>query len=167
MEDFVHTFQQYYKDGKNGTKDCRWFAGFYILQRLIIYIVFTLTLSTLFYNLAVLVIIPFAIVIIVVQPYKEEYKIFNTVDAVMVMVEALWCSTVNSLNYANMKNRNHVKFISVLIGILSLYPLMYVTVVALHWVYKRGVCGFEIIRSRPLLTESLPDRLVNSKEYSQ
>ena len=105
LEDFVHTFQQYYKDGKNGTKDCRWFAGFYFLQRLILYIVFTLTLSAFFYNLAVLVIIPSAIVIIVVQPYKEEYKIFNTVDAVMVMAEALWCSTVNSLNYANMKDR--------------------------------------------------------------
>ena len=29
LDMYVHSFQQYYKDGSNGTRDCRWFAGFF------------------------------------------------------------------------------------------------------------------------------------------
>ena len=166
LEDFVHTFQRYYKDGKDGTMDCRWFAGFYILQKLILSIVFVFTLIALFYNMAVFVIIPSAIVIIVVQPYKKEYEIYNTIDAVMLLAEGLFCSTVNSLNFANVGDRSYVKFISALAGIAALYPLMYITAVAIHWAYRRGLFGFKIIRSNISPTESLPDRLINSDKYS-
>ena len=34
VETFVNSFQKYYKDGSNGTRDVRWFAGFFILFKL-------------------------------------------------------------------------------------------------------------------------------------
>ena len=46
---FVHTFQQYYKDGRNGSMDCRWFAGFYFVVRIGIFLNYGLILSGLTY----------------------------------------------------------------------------------------------------------------------
>ena len=34
LDMYVHSFQQYYKDGSNGTRDCRWFAGFFLIVQL-------------------------------------------------------------------------------------------------------------------------------------
>ena len=45
---FVDSFQKYYKDGSNGTWDCRWFAGFLILMKSLIYTVFAATQTDMF-----------------------------------------------------------------------------------------------------------------------
>ena len=37
LDRFVDAFQKYYKDGSDGTWDCRWFAGFFILFKLFAY----------------------------------------------------------------------------------------------------------------------------------
>ena len=39
LDEFVYAFHQYYKDGSEGSMDCRWFATFYLLMRLGFYTV--------------------------------------------------------------------------------------------------------------------------------
>ena len=41
----MNTFQQYYKDGTNGTWDCMWFAGFLIVIKIIGFVVYAISLS--------------------------------------------------------------------------------------------------------------------------
>ena len=46
LDEFVDTFQKYYKDGSNGSWDCRWFAGFFILFKAFLYLCYALTPSS-------------------------------------------------------------------------------------------------------------------------
>ena len=75
---FVHTFQQYYKDGRSGTMDCRWFAGFYFVVRICTFLIYALTLNDISYLCLACFAILLAIFLLVVQPYKKEYAFFNT-----------------------------------------------------------------------------------------
>ena len=45
VDQYVNTFQQYYKDGSNGTRDCRWFAGFLFLVRSTLFVIYSYSLS--------------------------------------------------------------------------------------------------------------------------
>ena len=65
---FIDAFQGYYKDGTNGTLDCRYFAAAFLLARILLFIIFTLTQTTLFYGAALLVFILLVMVIVTVQP---------------------------------------------------------------------------------------------------
>ena len=58
-------------------------------MRLSFYVLFAMTFSAFFYNLAVVFIIVCVVVMIVVQPYKKEYENFNILDTVMMLLMAL------------------------------------------------------------------------------
>ena len=45
LRTFVETFQGCYKDGTNGTRDCRYFAGLYFIFRIIIIFIATVLIS--------------------------------------------------------------------------------------------------------------------------
>ena len=81
---FVHTFQQYYKDGRSGTMDCRWFAGFYFVVRICMFLSYGLTLSGLTYYLLITLFISMTILLLILllitEPYKREYAFFNILD---------------------------------------------------------------------------------------
>ena len=52
LQEFMGTFNKYYKDGSDGTIDCCWFAAFYIINRLGFYFMLFFTMTSIFYNLA-------------------------------------------------------------------------------------------------------------------
>ena len=69
VEEFLHAFQQYYKDGTNGTTDCRWYAAYYILFNLGLYIITSCTLSAIIFILATMYCIIIAAIVLLVEPY--------------------------------------------------------------------------------------------------
>ena len=77
VDDYVNSFQQYYKDGSNDTWDCRWFAGFYILVRAVAFGTYALSLGEKSVVLLICVLIFGAATILIVSLYKEEYGLFN------------------------------------------------------------------------------------------
>ena len=80
VDQYVNTFQQYYKDGSNGTWDCRWFAGFLFLIRSTLFVIYSYSLSEISdIQLSVVSVIG-AIITLIVQPYKEEYDVFNIIN---------------------------------------------------------------------------------------
>ena len=164
IDEFVYVFHQYYKDGSDGSMDCRWFAGFYLLMRLGFYVLFEMTVSSFFYNLAVVFTIVCVVVVIVVQPYKKEYENFNILDTVMVLVLALCLASITCLNTANVKNRSYDESFFVLLVLIALLPLVYLCMVTVHWIYHRGFLGFKIT-TQPARTPDLPDRILHSREY--
>ena len=164
LDEFVYAFYQYYKDGSDGSMDCRWFAAFYLLMRLSLYTLFAVVFSAFFFNLTLVFTIVCVVVIIVVQPYKKEYDNFNILDTVMILVMALWVAGVTSLNSANVMNRLHVRSSFLFIGLVSLFPLVYLCMVTLHWLYHRGFLGFKI-PTQAACTPDLPDRILHSREY--
>jgi len=76
---FTDAFQGAYKNGSNGTRDCRWFAVIYPSTRILWYIIYALTLSSFTYVLITISLIGVVVLIIVVQPYKKLLIIQLTV----------------------------------------------------------------------------------------
>ena len=160
LDEFVNTFQKYYKDGTNGTFDCRWFAGFFILTRSLAYSVYAVSLSDVSHILIGILCIVAATIIVMVEPYKEEYKIFNVVSAILFLWEALFFTTTvyKSAAYILQPELGD-RFASVIV--LALVPLVYIIVVVLHHLIRR----FRGQKGGDGLTSSLPHRLLHSDQY--
>ena len=130
---FIDGFQGCYKDGTNGTRDCRYFAAAFLFVRILLFIVFSLSLTGLFYGAAVLVFIPLVIAIVVVQPYKPRFSTYNAVDSVLVLLLALTCATAVCIDLAGQEAHRWLKFSILLAFIVAVVPLIYISVVTLHW----------------------------------
>ena len=153
LDEFVYAFHQYYKDGSDGSMDCRWFAAFYLLMRLGFYVLFAMTYRALFYNLSVVFTVVCAVVMIVVQPYKKEYENFNILDTVVMLVLALGLASITCLNTAIIKNRIYFKILFLFTTlIIAILPPVYLCMVTVHWIYRRGFLGFKIITQAAHLT---------------
>ena len=177
---FIDAFQGCYKDGTNGTRNCRYFAAAFLLARILLFIIFTLTQTTLFYGAALLVFILLVMVIPIVQPYKPRFSTYNAVDSVLVLLMALWCATIVCVTIAGLKAHQLVTTFLLLTFIVELLPLFYVSCVTLHWMCSRGqfgrrmvgrVCGWIGRNCRRSFVdgseESLPDRLIHPDEYEE
>ena len=134
---FMDSFQGCYKDGTNGTRDCRYFAGVYFLLRILLFLTFGMTLTVLFYSIATILFILMGIVIIIVRPYNDQYKVYNKVDAIMVLNQALITASVLCQVFANIKGERFKTFSTFLVGIFSAVPLIYIIVITVHWIYTR------------------------------
>ena len=163
VKEFLHAFQQYYKDGTNGTADCRWYAAYYILVNLGFYILCTFTLSGIFYILAIVYFILIALVVLLVEPYKEEYAFYSIVDCVQYLLLAVFCSSIMFSNFTGHFQRKYMfyaYFVSV--GMASI-PFIYIAALVIYKIGKRS--GLTFCKTESSLNESLPHRLYNSNEY--
>ena len=163
VQEFLQAFQKYYKDGTNGTKDCRWYAGYYILSLLGMYLLYTFTLGGFTYMLAILYCTILAIVVLIVEPYKEEYAIYNVLDTVLFLWQAFFAASVSVLNFAGMLQRAYLiaGYVSTVIG--SIVPLIFIGAVVIRWILGRIRC----LKARKVsdFDASLAHRITNSGEY--
>ena len=175
---FVDAFQGYYKDGTKGTQDCRYFAGVYLLMRLILFILFAVIRNGMYCAVAILALIGVAMVIARVQPYKAEFAAYNAIDSIFILALAMWYGTIVCLNIAAVKARNLVRTFIIVSFLVAAFPLLYLIVVFLCWICSRRGIGqrlFDSIKTRigsvcrrahgTGLEESLPDRLINLHRY--
>ena len=160
LDEFVETFQKYYKDGCNGTWDCRWFAGFFILFKSSTYLVYAINESyNSFFLLLLLLAIIGVVVVVIVEPYKEEYSVFNTIFAILFLwVVLLIVSVSKDILYIVLQVALSDHYISS--AIFALIPLVYIIGVAVYHCIRRfrGKKGNDV-------TSSLPDRLLHSDQY--
>ena len=164
LDEFVYAFHQYYKDGSDGSMDCRWFSAFFLLMKLNFFVLFAMTVGGFFYNLAVIFTTVCVAVVIVVQPYKKEYENFNILDTVIMLLLALWLASITCLNVAVLENRFYEKSAFLLVGLVGLFSPVYLCMVTVHWLYHRGFLGFKIT-TQAARTPDLPDRILHSGDY--
>ena len=160
LDEFVDTFQKYYKDGSNGTWDCRWFAGFFILFKAFMYLGYAVTPSdnSLFFQEMFIAIVG-ATIVVIVQPYKEEYSVFNIICANLFLWGGLMFVFVGKDNlYVMFQMDLSDHYLSC--AVLGLIPLVYIIGVAVYHCIRRfrGQKGDDV-------TSSLPDRLLHSDQY--
>ena len=153
-------FQRYYKDGSNGTWDCRWFAGFFILIKLLAYVAYAVSLGIMSFILVTLLFLVAAIITVIVEPYKDEYKVYNVISANLFLWEALFFTLIinrfAAYIYEKKLNDNFASVIA-----LALVPLVYIIVVVPHHLIRR----FRGQKGGDGLTSSLPHRLLHSDQY--
>lgn len=166
LDEFIQTLSQYYKDGSDGSMDCRWFAAYYLIARLGLYIIATFTMTGIFYNILFVYSIIAVIPIIIVEPYKEEYKRYNVFDPVLWLIQSLWLSGITAVNIANLVDRVAVKALFIYSAAVSLFPVAYFCILTVRWLHQRGLLGCRPAGSRIGTPDQLPDRLMNSALYA-
>ena len=163
LDQFVTTFNQYYKDGsEEGTVDCRWFAAVYPIMRLVSYLSAMLTLNEFYYTLSVPLNVMFAVFFIAVQPYKKDYAVFNIVDAVIMLFIALFYAGITCVNTSSWEETIFLNPLFIFTCLVTLFPLAYMSALVLHWLYKLEICCFQCkALEKVSITESLPYRLAH------
>ena len=165
LDKVMYSFNQYYKDGRDGSMDCRWFAAFYVLTRLGFYMNLFFTRTALTYNLLFVYSLICSLVVVIAQPYKKEYDRYNVLDPIITIVAALFFGGMVGVNLSDKIDRVFVKSFFIYTGIIALFPLVCLCIVALWRVCGRGVFGCRPMCQKDPLVPDLPDRILNSDRY--
>ena len=100
LHTFMDTFQGGFKDGTNGTRDCRYFAAVYLIVRMALYI--SLGISIVTFNITMIngVLLLFGVLLVMFQPYKKS--LHNKIDisivfTMMVIFSSAWLFEVDDI----------------------------------------------------------------------
>jgi len=126
---FMDAFQGDYKDGYDGTRDCRYFPVVYFILQVALVAVYGSTLSVFYYPVAAILLLAVVPFIAVVQPYKVIYynffDIFLVVNLTGLYALALFLDVSRS-GFIAVSSR-------VLVIVLTMLPFV---CTAGYWLYK-------------------------------
>lgn len=174
---FVDSFQGCYKDGTDGTRDCRYFSTVYIVFRIVSTAAYAITLDVYLYSLASLMLVIIAILFFVFQPYKK--LLYNYVDVILCLNFAMVTISITALSVATAKQPSFIELSMCLAIIFSTAPLVYIKVIVWHWIIvkKRIPQRLLLSMTRSLQgpnpenyeqsEDSFPHRILFPEQYSQ
>ncbi len=172
LHTFMDNFLGCYKDGTNGTRDCRYFAGMYIGVRMLILLIFALCVGVITYTVEIVCLLLFTALLVIVRPHKND--VFNNLDALLifgvtiVFVAILSTAAITADVYW---------FTAVVIVYGAAIPIVAYPIVVLshrifrqagvrwHSCYKLRNVVSKLLRLSTSIEESLPDRVVNAGRY--
>lgn len=136
LQTFSDAFQGYYSDGTNGTRDFRFFPAVYLLTRVILFIAYSFTLTGYFYFVATTYLICLVIFILILQPYKAAFAKYLKIDALLILVLALFFGSLGGVLLAQDKEQEFILPTVVVCTIFGLIPLIYITAILVWWCRK-------------------------------
>ena len=136
LKTFMDAFQGCYSDGRNGGPDRRFFAGLYLIFRVVIFVIFNLQIPHIiaYFSLTVTCII-IIILIAFLQPYKVMF--FNKLDIVFAFILASFFG-LHILGFSYFETTFHVP--TPIIGIfycLSIIPFIYILGLILLRIFQK------------------------------
>ena len=173
VDAFVNCFQGYYKDGTNGTRDCRYFSVTFFLIQIILMSSFVITKSIYCFLLGAIVTVVVMFVVVAVQPYKEQFKTYTLADSFMLSIVALVFITATAVDEASVKSIFFRNPSIIFFGVLECIPALYMIglIIWLIFVKKKlhrklccicsNVKDYEEFHN----TDGLPDRIENPRIY--
>ena len=150
---FVDSFQGCYKDGTEpGTYDLRWFSAYGLVLRLGICMLFTLTLSVMFFVYTLLLILIVLIFLVNFQPHKSSVSHHTTIDITFLILLVLHYLSVLGFNIIILKGQQYLYLIFMLTFFSCFIPIIYLVFITLQWMYlKRKWSGRFLTRVKTLL----------------
>ena len=138
---FVDSFQGCYKDGTEpGTFDCRWFSGCTLLIRILLFVIYSLTLSGVFFVYIIISLVIFLIAIINTNPYKKESVRYPSTDSAFFLFLNLVYTVLLGRQTDVTAKFKHIEM-TISGFIFAFVPLFYTTVIIISWLvtrFKRG-----------------------------
>ena len=168
LHTFMDTFQGSFKDGTNGTRDCRYFAAVYLIVRVALYVSLGVSIVTFSISMINGVLLLFALLLVMFQPYKKS--LYNKIDiflifAMMVFLSLAWVFEIVDIWFERAIDR----FVLLL---LSPIPLLYPLCLLSHHVWKNSerlqaaitrirVAFFQRVAAQQQTEASLPQQVLN------
>ena len=151
LQIFMECFQGYYRDRTDRGWECRYYAAVYPAFRIAAYIIYSFTLSNINYVVFILLCLGVVATVLLVQPYKKRYALYNKFDAVMIILVLVFitCSLASVLAIVDTQQiTGNVGMIAA--GVVATAPLVYFTVKALlllrHVLSQNNICPCYIYR---------------------
>ena len=165
---FMDTFQGSFKDGTNGTRDCRYFAAVYLIVRVALYISLGVTIVTFNISMIIGVLLLFALLLVMFQPYKKF--LYNKIDIILVFAMIAFFSSGWYFEIVDIWLERYVdRFV---LYPLSPIPLLYPLCLLSHHVWKNSerirvaitrirVAFFQRVAAHQQTEASLPQQVLN------
>ena len=140
LHTYADAFHGCYKNGTNGTRDYRWFAGLHLLMRFVLVVSYDLTLynavSGVFMLLCVLF---YTAALAILQPYKSDIHL--KLDLTLFLGLSLWNTAllIGSMD----EELNHPYDFGLRLAILalsSLIPFTYFVGLIIYWIVVVKKC---------------------------
>ena len=158
---FADVFQGCYKNGINGTRDCRYFAGLYLVLRIVLLLAMYGGSVFGMYDemVAIVCLVIAALVFLLFCPYKDNFWL------------NVWDSTLLSLTafavFCNMYARYIAPVPFQVLGVLATTPLIYFIIYVayklLAWTRAHKMC--KKTKKRSTRQSQEPHRLLHPEEY--
>ncbi len=147
LHTFVDSFQGFYKNGTEpGTRDCRWFVSVFFIIRLFLLIEAAFTLGASFFVFAAMTLTILIILMIVIQPYKENRSHYSIINTMFIIILAITFSSILGNDRAVFKKITKISLFLYFGLAFATTPLLYMTVVVLYWTWRQRELVSGIIR---------------------
>ncbi len=136
---FVDSFQGCYKDGTEpGTFDCRWFSVILLIIKPLHFLIFGLTLSSMYFVYATVVFTLVMILLINVQPYKKITSKYPPTDLMFLFLFSLISIAILGRDHSDSEMYRCFHRIWVIISlILGFIPAIYAGFLIGMWLFSR------------------------------
>ena len=81
------------------------------------------------------------IILVNFQPYKSAVAHYTTVDASFLILLSLFATTISGNNITDSTGQEYLNTFYALAVISCIIPIIYITVIVLHWIYSRRKWG--------------------------
>ena len=137
----LDSYQGYYKDGTEGTRDYRWFSGLYLFTRIALFLVYGLVKDGYFYAIGSIILLLVVALIIVCQPFKPQFAKYNAIHALLFLnlsmsFASILCTSIYASSTTYHQFENYLLAFSFIISSL---PLIYAVYSIIRWIYTKGV----------------------------
>ena len=175
---FMDTFQGCYKDGTNGTRDCRYFAAMYFILLAVLLGAIATTLTRFILPAGLSILIVFAIIIAIARPYKSP--VHNAVNTCLILFSTLAANLLNVLALDQELQKSPFERLTVITAIISFFiPLKYGLALLLYSLFAHRRVVQQFFRKLQSLLpnccrrlahadseDSLPDRMAHPEQYA-
>ena len=161
---FVYCYQGYYKDGTNGTRDCRCFSITFFLSHIIMFVLFALSRNIYCYLICSVFLILIVIVQLLVQPYKEQFRIYNLLDIVMMLNIVLILVMATASTEASMNASPLANFSFALTGVFAVLPFVYLVAVTMWRIWSTNCFKVCVRRMKELGSHWKQHQNINIEE---
>ena len=168
LHTFMDTFQGSFKDGTNGTRDCRYFAAVYLIVRVALYVSLGVSIVTFSISMINGILLLFALLLVMFQPYKKS--LYNKIDIFLIFTMIAFFSSVGAFEIDNIWFERAVDRFVLLP--LSPTPLLYPLFLLSHHVWKNSerlraaitrirFAFFQKVAAHQQTEASLPQQVLN------
>ena len=136
---FVDSFQGSYKDGTEpGTRDCRWFSVPMLLVWPLVFIIYGLTLSIMFFVYSFIILLILLIAKINIQPLKLVDSRYPLVDLIFIFLLGLAHIVILERGAIVIERyQTYHAIIAIIMFLATIFPLFYISFLIGSWLFSR------------------------------
>ena len=137
--DILHTFmdllQGCYKNGSSPNSwDLRWFCAVFLIGRVLLFLLFAVALNGMFFVYGMILYLSLFMLIMLVQPFKEEFSHFAHTNTISILFVALVYACIIGINIAAVVEVGGIIIEFYFVASFTVVtPVIYMCACTIHW----------------------------------